>query len=100
MGLKIGELAERAQVNLQTLRYYERERRLPEPPRLSSGYRAYPDSAVRPVRFIKRAQDIGFTLAEIRELLSLRIDPTRERTEVRELAQARIAEIEGKIRTL
>ena len=55
---------------------------------------------MRRVRFIKRAQDIGFTLAEIRELLSLRIDPTRERTEVRELAQARIAEIEGKIRTL
>ena len=100
MGLKIGVLAERAQVNLQTLRYYERERLLPEPPRLSSGYRAYPDNAVRRVRFIKRAQDIGFTLAEIRELLSLRIDPTRERTEVRELAQARIAEIEGKIRTL
>jgi len=44
MGLKIGELAERAEVNLQTLRYYEREKLLPEPPRLSSGYRAYPDS--------------------------------------------------------
>jgi len=100
MGLKIGVLAERAQVNLQTLRYYERERLLPEPPRLSSGYRAYPDSAVRRVRFIKRAQDIGFALAAIRELLSLGIDPTRERTEVRELAQARIADIEGKIRTL
>src|SRR5215831_2202404 len=100
MGLKIGVLAERAQVNLQTLRYYERERLLPEPPRLSSGYRASPDSAVRRVRFIKRAQDIGFALAAIRELLSLRIDPTRERTEVRELAQARIADIEGKIRTL
>ena len=57
MGLKIGELAERAEVNLQTLRYYEREKLLPEPPRLSSGYRAYPDSAVRRVRFIKRAGD-------------------------------------------
>jgi MerR family mercuric resistance operon transcriptional regulator len=100
MGLKIGELAERAEVSLQTLRFYEREKLLPEPPRLSSGYRAYPDSAVRRVRFIKRAQDIGFTLSEIRELLSLRIDPTSERSEVRRLAQAKIAGIESKIRTL
>jgi len=100
MGLKIGEVAERAEVNLQTLRYYEREKLLPEPPRLSSGYRAYPDSTVRCVRFIKRAQDIGFTLAEIRELLSLRIDPTRQKTEVRGIAQAKIADIESKIRTL
>jgi MerR family mercuric resistance operon transcriptional regulator len=91
--LKIGELAVRAAVNFQTLRFYEREKLLPEPPRLSSGYRAYPNSAVRRVRFIKRAQDLGFTLAEIRELLSLRINPTSERSDVRVLAQAKIADI-------
>jgi len=100
MALKIGQLAERAEVNLQTIRYYEREGLLPKPPRLSSGYRLYPDGAVRRVRFIKRAQEIGFSLAEIRELLSLRIDPRRERAEVRTLAQTKIADIEGKIRTL
>ena len=100
MTLKIGELAERADVNLQTIRYYEREGLLPEPPRLSSGYRVYPDSTVRRVRFIKRAQEIGFSLAEIRELLSLRIDAQRTSAEVRSLAEAKIADIEGKIRTL
>ena len=100
MALRIGELAERGEVNLQTIRYYEREGLLPEPPRLSSGYRVYPDSAVRRVRFIKRAQEIGFSLAEIRELLALRIDAHRESAEVRGLAQAKIADIEGKIRTL
>jgi DNA-binding transcriptional MerR regulator len=100
MGLKIDELAKRGEVNLQTLRYYEREELLPEPPRLSSGYPAYPDSAVRRIQFIKRSQDIGLTLAEIRELLSLRIDSKRERTEVRRIGQAKIADIESNIRTL
>jgi MerR family mercuric resistance operon transcriptional regulator len=98
--LKIGQLAQRAAVNLQTIRYYEREGLLPEPPRLSSGYRLYTDSVVRRVRFIKRAQEIGFSLAEIRELLSLRADENRERNEVRAIAQAKIADIEDKMRTL
>jgi MerR family mercuric resistance operon transcriptional regulator len=98
--LKIGQLAQRASVNLQTIRYYEREGLLPEPPRLSSGYRLYSDSMVRRVRFIKRAQEIGFSLAEIRELLSLRADERRERNEVRAIAQAKLADIEDKMRTL
>jgi Hg(II)-responsive transcriptional regulator len=98
--LKIGMLAQRAEVNLQTIRYYEREGLLPEPLRLGSGYRVYSDSMVRRVRFIKRAQEIGFSLAEIRELLSLRADGRRERNEVRAIAQAKIADIEGKMRTL
>ena len=98
--LKIGQLAQRAAVNLQTIRYYEREGLLPEPPRLSSGYRLYTDGMVRRVRFIKRAQEIGFSLAEIRELLSLCADGRRERNKVRTVAQAKIADIEGKMRTL
>ena len=100
MALKIGEVAERGGVNLQTIRYYEREGLLPEPPRLESGYRMFPESTVRRLRFIKRAQEIGFSLGEIRELLSLRMDAQRERTEVRTLAQAKMADIDGKIRTL
>lgn len=100
MGLKIGEVAERGGVNLQTIRYYEREKLLPEPPRLASGYRVYPEQTVRRVRFIKRAQEIGFTLAEIRELLSLRIDRHRTRADVRALADGKITDIEEKIRTL
>lgn len=100
MGMKIGEVAERGGVNLQTIRYYEREKLLPEPPRLPSGYRIYPDLTVRRVRFIKRAQEIGFTLAEIRELLAIRIDASRDSAEVRTLAKAKITDIEEKIQTL
>lgn len=100
MGLKIGEVAERGGVNLQTIRYYEREKLLPEPPRLPSGYRIYPDQTVRRVRFIKRAQEIGFTLAEIRELLAIRMDAEGDSSEVRALAHAKISNIEGKIQTL
>ena len=100
MGLRIGEVAERGGVNLQTIRYYEREKLLPDPPRLASGYRVYPDQTVRRVRFIKRAQEIGFTLAEIRELLAIRIDSGRNSAEVRALANAKINDIEEKIQTL
>jgi MerR family mercuric resistance operon transcriptional regulator len=100
MALKIGQVAERGGVNLQTIRYYERERLLPEPPRLQSGYRMFPEDTVRRVHFIKRAQDLGFTLAEIRELLALRIDHKRNSAEVRTLAQAKIADIDEKIHTL
>lgn len=100
MALKIGEVAERGGVNLQTIRYYEREGLLLEPPRLASGYRMFPAETVRRVRFIKRAQDLGFTLAEIKELLSLRIDSKRNSAEVRALAEAKISDIEEKIRTL
>ena len=98
MALKIGTLAERGGVSLQTIRYYEREQLLPEPPRLPSGYRVFPESTVRRVRFIKRAQEIGFSLREIRELLSLRVDGPC--SEVRSLAEAKLGAIEAKIRTL
>src|SRR5713101_3882193 len=81
--MKIGEVADRGGVNLQTIRYYEREGLLPQPPRLPSGYRVYTQPTVRRVRFIKRAQELGFTLAEIRELLSLRLDRVRDRSDVR-----------------
>jgi MerR family mercuric resistance operon transcriptional regulator len=100
MGLKIGEVAELGGVNLQTIRYYERERLLPEPPRLASGYRTFPESAVRRVRFIKRAQELGFSLPEIRELLSLREDADAGAEEMRERTRAKVANIEEKIHTL
>src|SRR5438067_13277135 len=90
MPLKSNQLAERGGVNLQTIRYYEREGLLPEPPRRESGYRMFPDSAVRRVRFIKRAQEIGFSLAEIKDLLMLRVDSRRQSAEVRTLAEAKI----------
>lgn len=100
MTIRIGELAERGGVNLQTIRYYEREELLPAPPRLASGYRIFPDSAVRRIRFIKRAQELGFSLAEIRELLTIQIDPRKNCSDVQRLAVAKVVNIEEKIRTL
>lgn len=100
MGLRIGQVAEGGGVNLQTIRYYEREGLLAKPPRLSSGYRTFPTDAIRRVRFIKRAQELGFSLAEIRELLSIQIEPKRDCSTVRSLAKAKITDIEEKIRTL
>ena len=100
MGMKIGELAGRGGVNLQTIRYYERQGLLPIPPRLVSGYRVFPEDAVRRVRFIKRAQALGFSLGEIRDLLSIRSHTDGDAHEVRARANAKIADIEEKIRTL
>src|SRR5688572_9573673 len=98
--MKIGEVAERAGVNLQTIRYYEREKLLPKAARLASGYRTFSEDTVRRVRFIKRAQELGFTLAEIRELLLLRVDARRSSSVVRNIAQTKIADINEKIRSL
>jgi MerR family transcriptional regulator, copper efflux regulator len=100
MGLKSSALAELGGVNLQTIRYYEREGLLPAPPRLRSGYRVFPETAVQRVQFIKRAQELGFSLKEIRELLSIQIDPTKECSDVQRLAKAKVADIEARIRTL
>jgi DNA-binding transcriptional MerR regulator len=69
--LKTGQLAERSGVSLQTIRYYELEGLLPKPQRLSSGYRMFSPNTVWQIQFIKRAQKLGFSLADIRELLSI-----------------------------
>lgn len=98
MGLKVGEVASGAGVNLQTVRFYEREGLLPAPPRLTSGYRMFPDSAVLRVRFIKRAQELGFSLMEIRDLLSL--SGKGGARQVRARTKAKIADINEKIRAL
>ena len=100
MALKIGDVAARVGVNLQTIRYYERELLLPKPPRLASGYRTFPEQTVQRVRFIKRAQDLGFSLAEIRDLLSMRVDAKKDCSAVQRLAQAKVADIDKRIRTL
>src|SRR4051794_3733044 len=97
MGLKIGEVAEQAGVNLETIRYYEREELLPKPPRLRSGYRIFSETTVDRVRFIKRAQELGCSLFEIKQLLSLRIDHERDSAKMKALAQAKLADIEDKI---
>jgi Hg(II)-responsive transcriptional regulator len=100
MRLMSGELARRSGVNVETLRYYERKGLLPAPPRRSSGYREYREESVPPIRFIKRAQELGFTLGEIRKLLSLRVHPGTTPAEVRRRAGEKLAEIRRKIEDL
>ena len=98
--LTIGRLAREAGVNLETVRFYERRGLLPRPPRSASGYRLFPAETARRLRFIRRAQELGFSLAEIRELLSVRISPTAKNSDVRRRAEAKIADINAKMRTL
>ena len=95
--LKTGQLAERSGVSLQTIRYYEREDLLPKPQRLSSGYRMFSPDTVWQIQFIKRAQKLGFSLGDIRELLSIQAHPERKCADVRHLAEMKRAEIERKI---
>ena len=99
--LKIGELAKLTDTNNETLRFYESKGLLEEPRRTDSGYRLYTDAQVDRVRFIVRAKRMGFSLKEIAELLTLRVD--REQStcgEVKELAEAKLAAIDEKIREL
>jgi Hg(II)-responsive transcriptional regulator len=98
--IQTGEVAARAGVNIQTLRYYERRGLLKEPPRRPSGFRRYPQDTVRIIRFIKHAQELGFTLREIDELLRLREDRARTCDEVRRAAEAKIADIDSKLSRL
>lgn len=93
----IGRTAKAAGVNAQTLRYYERRGLLARPSRRGSGYREYSADAVAVVRFIKRAQDLGFSLDEIEELIKLRGVRRGERHRVRALAERKIDEIDRKI---
>lgn len=100
MTLRTGQVAKQAGVNVETLRFYEREGILPAPPRLESGYREYPDGTVELIRFVKRAQELGFALREIKEMLSLREVPQRAAKNASRLVEMKIAEIDSKIRDL
>jgi MerR family mercuric resistance operon transcriptional regulator len=98
--LTISRLARLGRVNLETVRYYERQGLLPKPPRTASGYRVFPADAARRLRFIKRAQESGFSLAEIRDLLSLRMRAGASRADIRARAQKKVADVNEKIRVL
>lgn len=87
-------------MNTQTLRYYERRGILPEPPRSPAGYRDYPTSTVDVLRFVKRAQELGFTLAEVADLLGLAAGGPESCDAARTLARAHIGELDRKIADL
>jgi MerR family mercuric resistance operon transcriptional regulator len=98
--LTIGHLAREVGINLETVRFYEHQGLLPKPPRSASGYRLFPADAARRLKFIKRAQELGFSLREIRELLELRVSPRTNSAEIRRRTESKIADIESKIKTL
>lgn len=99
-GITRGDLAQRCGVNPETIRYYERHRLLPLPARSAAGYRLFHDEDVQRIRFIKRAQSVGFSLDEIRGLLEIKIDPNGTSGAVRDVVQEKVAEIDAKIRAL
>lgn len=99
-GLTIGQVAREANVNIETIRYYERRGLIFEPPRTESGYRKFPLEVVEDIKFIKRTQDLGFTLEEIKSLLSASNDEKFRSDEMRDFATSKIKEIETKIHDL
>lgn len=95
--LTIGRLARLAGVNLETIRYYERRGLLPKPARTEAGYRQFTSDSARRLRFIRRAQELGFSLEEISDLLSLAVAPEQNRATIRAQAKAKIEDINRKI---
>ncbi len=98
--LKIGQLAQRGGVGVETVRFYERQGLIDEPPRRASGYRQYAPETVARLRFIRRAKELGFSLGEIKELLDLRVSPEISKAEVQRTARAKIADLEERIKEL
>ncbi len=98
--MKIGEVAKAAGIGIDAVRFYEREGLIPEPARRPSGYRMYSPDVVLSLRFIKRAKELGFSLKEIAELLSLETAAAATAADVRKLAEAKLADIEERIRAL
>ncbi|WP_445664335.1 MerR family transcriptional regulator [Fodinibius sp. AD559] len=97
---KIGEVASRANVNKETVRYYEERELIPKPDRRRSGYRIFTQRHVNQIKFIKRAQQLGFTLSEIKELLELRLDKETSCSEIKEEARQKYQDITQKIKDL
>jgi len=98
--MTVGRLAHAAQVGVSTLRFYERSGLLPKPPRTASNYRLYPSEAAQRIRFVRRAQQLGFTLNEIKQLLNLRVASGSTCADVRERADVKIRDIEERIGSL
>lgn len=97
---KVGEIAKIVNVNVETLRYYEKIKLMPKPKRKESRYRLYDDNDLRKLKFIKRSKELGFTLKEIKELLNLKIESTATCGDVKHLAEHKLNDIEERINDL
>ena len=98
--LTIGKVANLSGVGVETVRFYERQGLIEDPPRSESGYRQYSLDTVDRIHFTKRAKELGFTLKEIKELLSLRMDSSTTCSDIRRRADAKLDDVENKIRDL
>lgn len=98
--MNIGQAAKASGVSAKMIRYYEQTGLIPQPDRKASGYRDYSGTDIHMLRFIRRARDLGFSVAEINELLGLWRDETRQSVEVKRLAQGHIEELEKKRKAL
>ena len=98
--MNIGEAAKASGVSAKMIRYYEQSGLIPEADRKQSGYRDYSDEDVHMLRFVRRARDLGFGVAQISELLGLWRDRKRHSADVKKLAQSHIADLQEKIRSL
>ncbi len=100
-GLTIGKAADEAGVGVETIRFYERQHLIQQPPKPEgSGVRLYSSDTVKRIRFIKEAQELGFSLREVHELLKLQTDPSADCSDVRKQATAKLDEVHHKIRRL
>ena len=97
MKMTIGQVARQAGVGVETIRFYEREGIIDEPPRRDSGYRQYSQDVVKRILFIKRAKELGFSLKETQELLTLRVDPESTCADVKRQTDAKIVDVERRI---
>lgn len=98
--LTIGQVAEEAGVGVETVRFYQRSGLIPQPPRRGTEHRRYSPDAVARIRFIRGAQNLGFSLKEIEDLMGLRVEPGTSKAEIKARAEHKAAEIETKIRDL
>ena len=98
--MKIGEVARTSGVSIQSVRFYERQGLIAEPPRQPSGYRVYPPAVIRNLQFIRRAKELGFSLREISELLSLEQDAEATAEDIKRLADRKLLDLKEKIQSL
>jgi MerR family mercuric resistance operon transcriptional regulator len=98
--LTVGQIAERTQVTVETVRFYEKQGLIAAPQRSDSGYRQFPQETVRRVRFIQNAKKVGFTLKDIADLLALRREPGTSCTDIKLRATQKIEEVDRKIQDL
>ncbi len=99
--MRISQIARSAGVGVETVRFYERKKLIEQPHKpASGGFRAYPVEVATQIRFIRRAQNLGFSLKEVKELMSLRIDPEADCSEIRQRASVKRQEVMEKIEQL